>query len=184
MHKVFFALLFLHPLTSHGQDAPQAPRLVRDPAAAFLERSKVVAGPVQIIHADFDADGVEDVAYADHALCGHRGNCSFCIYLRRPHGKYLEVGAIEYRSHFKVSRSRHGGGLVRTYIPGSGVGDIISYRVSSRGVREIGRRGVTLSEDPATSTAFLITRTFRGTTELPRTTIPIEDFTAAHHPGI
>ena len=183
MHKAFFILLFFYPLISYGQVAPKAPRLVSDPAAAFLESSKVVVDPVQIIHADFDADGSEDVAYADHALCGHRGNCPFYIYLRRPHGKYLEAGVIEYRSHFKVSPSRHGGGLVRTYIPGSGGGDIISYRVSSRGVREVGRRGVTLSEEPATSTAFLITRTFRGTAELPRTTITIEDFTAAHQPG-
>ena len=95
MFKLIFLGLLLAAQASFANDLPKLPRTVRNPAAEFLPyvppNARVLA-----IHYDFDGDGVEDVAYADSLECGHHGNCTYEIFLRRADNRYIEVGNIMF----------------------------------------------------------------------------------------
>jgi hypothetical protein len=127
-----------------AQDKPQLPRVVANPAAAFFAECEPL-NKVLEIRTDFDGDGVEDIAYADYDLRGHRGNCPYDIFLRRSDGKYVEVGVIEYRVHLRVIHSKQGGAVIKTYIPsGGGQGGIITYRISKHGLKQLSIEGIGL----------------------------------------
>lgn len=135
------------------------PRVVTNPATTFWNEYQPYEKVLEI-HADFDQDGIEDVAYGDRSLFGHRGNGPWDIFLRRSDGKYVEVGAIEYRLHLRITRAKNGEAIIKTYIPG---GVIITYRVSKHGLKEIKREHINLETN-----GFRIDETFgKDARELP-----------------
>ena len=133
MRKLILLGLLLVAKVSFADDLPKLPRTARNPAAEYLHLYQPL-GPVLAIRYDFDGDGVEDVAYADRAACGHHGNCGYDIFLRRAADRYIEVGEIMFWEHIRL-RAHHGkrGGIVQAFMEGA----MFTYVVSDHGIRSL-----------------------------------------------
>jgi hypothetical protein len=92
--------------------------------------------------ADFNHDGVPDVAVSeDWREFGKMGG-SFEIYLGTRPGKWRYVGAIAaHPLALHLEKRRHGEGILTVYLRSSGTaGELIRYSVSERGVKQVSSR--------------------------------------------
>lgn len=142
MKGALAVLLISAPMLMAGEQR-KFPRIVRDPVAAFVETEGedfpvTEDEKVLEIRYDFDADGIEDLAFCNRSKSGHRGNGNWDVFLRRADGRFVEIGYLHYRMHLKVVPAKGGGSFVHTFLVGSGGHDEIdSYRITKRGIQEL-----------------------------------------------
>ena len=141
------------------------PKIVANPAASYLAEHDYVNLPYRYaeFHEDFNADGMEDVAYTNGADAG-TGGAGWEIYLRRADGKYLDVGLIAFKSwNFRIERIKKGVTRIYAYLHGGGGGgSITEYRLSNDGIKEIKTESVTLTDDPKDKTMQRFDKLFKN----------------------
>lgn len=94
--------------------------------------------------ADFNYDGVSDVAVSsDRREFGKMGG-NFAIYLGIRNGKWRYVGGIDaHPLAVHLEKLHEGEGILRVYLRSSGsAGGILRYSISLRGVKEIGSKQI------------------------------------------
>jgi hypothetical protein len=139
--KYFVGILFCcFALYAFADEPSKFPRIVADPYAAFIATDEdfSLSDRIREIHYDFNADGIQDTAFTDTIGCGHRGNCSWDLFIRLPDDRFLEVGFITYRLHLKVLSAKGGGSYIHTFTVGSQGHDAInSYRLTASGLKSL-----------------------------------------------
>lgn len=133
-----------------ASDKPFTPRIVSDPLAAYFHYlvSEDLEGSVSVVHADFDCDGILDVALTNSNDRGSGGE-GWTIYLHRTDGKFVEVGRVGTKAaRFRITRRKAGVGRVAVqWRWGGGLNGITFYDVSRSGLRKISEEAVQLTED-------------------------------------
>src|SRR5438067_9052537 len=144
--KAALTVFFISASALIAAEPTKFPRTISDPFAAFVQTCGddfPFAPGIREIHYDFDADGIQDIAFTVASSGGHRGNFVWDVFLRRKDGRFVEVGYITYRLHLKVIPAKGGGSFVHTFIVGSAGHDVIlSYRITKRGITKLPEEGV------------------------------------------
>lgn len=140
-------------LASEKHDSPH---VVSDPIAAYY-RDHYAAEPIRgsafVVEADFDCDGRSDFAISDAAQTGHAG-ASWVIYLRRPDGRFTEIGDVATKANrFHITRRKDGVGELAVMMR-SGPGDLVVtfYAVSRTGLHKLRDERVLIPEQAPAKT--------------------------------
>ena len=143
-------LLSALSLTAIASEKTRTPRIVADPLGAYFHQyyaAEPINGSVMVVVADFNCDGLSDFAISDRAQVGKSGT-SWIIYLRRPDGRFNEIGEVETKNNrFRIIREKKG--LARLAVmQRGGPGDlgVIFYRVSQAGLIQLADERVRIAE--------------------------------------
>jgi hypothetical protein len=94
------------------------------------------------IEADFNSDGILDLAFSDTYLCGAHA-CDWEIYLGLENESYSFFSTLWF-SNYAIKIDSISKGVSKIYVydkAGGGIGDIIEYKLSlSEGIKEISSR--------------------------------------------
>ena len=149
--KFFACFIFCcFALHAFAGEPSKFPRIVADPYAAFIATDEDFrfSDRIREIHYDFNADGLQDTAFTDTIGCGHRGNCSWDLFIRQPDDRFLEVGFIAYRLHLKVNRAKDGGTYIHTFIVGTQGHDVIcSYRLTDHQLKQLPDESIYIGDE-------------------------------------
>jgi hypothetical protein len=148
-HKLllpFFILIF-----SNYYSYAQLIDTVKNPAEDYVksfENDSLLQNPsmhnICKITADFNSDGIKDIAISDSYLCGAHA-CYWNIYLGLGDTKYKYFSTLWFHN-YAIKIDSVADGISNIYIydkAGGGVGDIIEYNLSSsNGINEINRKTI------------------------------------------
>ncbi len=124
---------------------------VKNPADDYVksfETNSLLQNPSQHnickITADFNSDGIKDIAISDSYLCGAHA-CNWDIYLGLGNERYKVLGTLWF-NNYAIKIDSVAKGISNIYIydkAGGGVGDIIEYNLSSfNGINMINRKTI------------------------------------------
>jgi len=124
---------------------------VKNPADDFVksfENDSLLQNPSQHnickISADFNSDGIKDIAISDTYLCGAHA-CYWEIYLGLEDGNFKYFEELWFHNYgIKIDPISKGVSKIFVYDKaGGGVGDIIEYQLSSsNGIQELNRKTI------------------------------------------
>lgn len=132
---ILFLILFLPHYYSYAQSADT----IKNPADNYmksLESDSLLQNPSQHnickITADFNSDGIKDIAVSDSYLCGAHA-CYWEIYLGQGNGNFRYLSTLWF-NNYAIKIDSVSEGISNIYIydkAGGGIGDILEYTLSS-----------------------------------------------------
>jgi hypothetical protein len=128
---LIIAIMLIVAAFARGQELKVGTMVDTDPCTAPIE------GQRYRFRADFNCDGVPDIAVSDDRHEFGKMGGAFAIYLGTRTGKWRYVGSITaHPLALHLEKRRDGEGILTVYLRSSGTaGGLIRYSVSERGVK-------------------------------------------------